>query len=247
MTVNDTPDPGMDDGLLVRYLDGELDATERQRLDAAIAHDVALAQRLVTLRHRSGTLRSLLQQTDVPFDAPGVRSIETARSVSNTPRRWLRAAAILLLLGGAVAAVPPLRAWVVTQVQRVTGALPDMEPPPTASEPLDRFATSFTTSASTIDIEITSAQAGGRLIVRIEDVESASAEVRRPRDEGEGVTWLPTGTLRITSAPASTAEYDIVVPRAVDSVRVRLPGAQPVVYATSDVANRRRVFELGPR
>lgn len=243
MTTNDTPQPGIDDGLLVRYLDGELDAAEQQRIDAALAHDRVLVQRLETLRRRSGTLRSLLERSDLPFEGPGVRSIESARA-PRTSRVWLRAAAVILLLGGAIAAVPPLRAWVVTQVQRVTGNSGNDETP--APAPADAgFATSFVVTSTTIDI-VVGRQAGGRLIVRVEDVTEATASVRRTRDQGEEVMWQ-AGTLRITSTAASTAEFDVVVPASVTTVRVRLPDAEPIVYTTAEPSNRSRVFDLGPR
>ncbi len=63
MTSNEFADAATD-AELIRYLDGELDEAERTRMDAALAHDPALAGRLETLRRRNARLRALLNATD---------------------------------------------------------------------------------------------------------------------------------------------------------------------------------------
>jgi hypothetical protein len=58
MNANHTPENR--DADLIRHLDGELAAGERLRIEAALATDAGLAERMAVLKHRSARLASLL-------------------------------------------------------------------------------------------------------------------------------------------------------------------------------------------
>ena len=68
--MNDGLFPGAsaaaDDGELIRYLDGELDALARARLERVLAADPAVARRLETLRRRGERMNRLLAASDAP-------------------------------------------------------------------------------------------------------------------------------------------------------------------------------------
>jgi anti-sigma factor RsiW len=84
MTVNRSPGNAASDAELIRYLDGELNADERARVDAAVAGDVALADRLARLRARDERLRALLADAD-PSEAD-TRAANPATRTAGEPR-----------------------------------------------------------------------------------------------------------------------------------------------------------------
>jgi hypothetical protein len=84
MTVNRSPGNAASDADLIRYLDGELNADERARVDAAVAEDVALADRLASLLARGERLRALLADSD-PSEAEA-RATNPATPAAGGPR-----------------------------------------------------------------------------------------------------------------------------------------------------------------
>lgn len=84
MTVNRSPGNAASDADLIRYLDGELNADERARVDAAVAEDVVLADRLARLRARGERLRALLADGD-PSEAD-TRAANPAAPTAGQPR-----------------------------------------------------------------------------------------------------------------------------------------------------------------
>ena len=91
MTANDSPDITHDaagDAELIRYLDDELTAAERVRLEASLAVDPQRTARLATLRRRGRRLQALLAGSDPanseveaadPTRMDGVFRLESAR------------------------------------------------------------------------------------------------------------------------------------------------------------------------
>jgi hypothetical protein len=245
MANHETRPGRIDDADLVRYLDGELDADTRARIERAVDADPELAVRLDTLRRRGSRLHRLLSETDPPVPAARPPAHGTAG-----PRAWdrplLRAAAIVGLLAAVVAAVPPLRAWVVDTLFRGGG-----EPAPVDVVPFphelrgtaDTMTVQFAVPAPTFDIELINPQRGGRLTIRVIDADRGSAELAT-RGGGENLLAIPAG-LRIINSAASTASYVVEVPSTVRAIRVRMPGSPLLQYPTLDPANRERVIEFG--
>lgn len=102
----------IDDDTLQAYVDGELDASEAARIDAALAHDDVLARRVRQARALRAQLRAafdpvldepvpqrlsaLLQAPAAPAAAPFVRPASGHGTVRRrAPRRWLVTGAAL--------------------------------------------------------------------------------------------------------------------------------------------------------
>ncbi len=246
----ETTSPGASDAQLVRYLDDELDAEDRARVEAAVEADAALAARLETLRRRGRTLHGLLAATDPPVPArtpPGVVSIASAPSKreAQPPTTWLlRAAAVILVLAGVVSLVPPLRAWVVESLQRLAGTASEMVPPP--PPPLlaapDTMNVDFAHEHTSFDVELIATQPEGRVRIRIADVERASAEIHT-RTAAEELFPIPAG-IRFINTPTSVADYEVTVPSVVRIVRIIIAGRRIAEYPALAPENRERIFEL---
>src|SRR3954471_21245275 len=114
----------LDDGELM-VLDGdasELDASRREHL----AGCARCAERLRVLKGHSRHVSSLIAEIDLPADfrSPSLPAELEVRSIRPwwAQQGWRRAAAVLFVIG-ALAAVPPVRAWTVGWVKRQIAAL----------------------------------------------------------------------------------------------------------------------------
>jgi hypothetical protein len=247
MTLERLPGRTPDDGELVRYLDGEASPDERTRIETEAASNPELAHRLAVLRHRATRLSALLEEADVAAPDRLTPAIPLRPRPAPGPWHspWLRAAAAVLLLVSVTLAVPPLRARVIDGLQRILGRTESgtTAPTPLITLPsIDTFSVGFHAPSVTFLIELQSAQAGGRLIVRVADVTEGSVEVRA-RHGGEESPFVWSEGLRINNTPASTAEYEIVLPRHVRDVTIRIPGSSDTGWNTTVTAQR--IFELG--
>ena len=228
-----------DDAMLVRYIDNEASDEERAQVDAAALADATIATRLEQLQRRSHAARAAMRSADMPTPA-SLHAFDTNRPpTADGSRPWLRAAILLGALGLGAFAVPPVRAWILDAVgladRQETGKAPVPEP-----VPIDTVAIFFDAPPEFL-IELEEAQRNGQLIVRVADVEQASAELRTPGGT-ESFFVIPEG-IQIVNGDVSTAEYEITLPRTVRDVRIRIPGAEDVTYTTA--GNERRVFLLG--
>jgi len=232
------------DAELVRYLDGELDAAGRARVEAAAAADADVAARLDMLRRRGNRLRRMLERTD-PVAPPARAQPEEAVKLAGSPALTLmRAAAVLLVLVGVVTLVPPLRAWIVEQWQRVA---PSAEPAAPGQPPLlrtpDTVSIAFPATYQSFDFELIARQEAGTIRIRVADVEQVAAEMHT-RTNTEEFFRFPGG-LRIVNTATSVADYDIVVPPRVRIVRVTIAAEKIAEYSTRQEEGKERVFELG--
>jgi hypothetical protein len=273
MTAKNPPD-AVPDADLVRWLDGELDDTERARVEAAVAEDPALAQRLEQLRRRARAFGTLLRAADPVANGaaePAVRSdgeresklveLDAAwaaqQGVEPHPVRpyrplpaWARAAALVAFLLAASLFVPPVRAWIAGVLAPVLGRseeapLRGLAVPPSAAEaPIDTLSVTFVTDAAAFTIEFAAVPAAGALTVERAQSDSASASVYTAGG-GEELQRIRTDLLRISNASTSTADYRVALPASVTQVTVRLPGREDGVWRIEAGAEPRRVFPLG--
>src|SRR5687768_8879928 len=107
-----------DDGEIVRWIDGALGSGERAALEAHTARCPQCSARRDVFARRTRRLSEMLAAIDVQVPIGTFRLSVTSRVTSRPayvlriPVRWRVAAVLALLLGGA-AAVPPVRAWIV--------------------------------------------------------------------------------------------------------------------------------------
>jgi hypothetical protein len=273
MSTNRSPGSGdiaVSDADLIRYLDGELTLDERQQLDAVLAMDAALTQRLSVLRRRSARLSTLLAAASPgafetaaanPAPAPaGVTPISAARTARMTERRedrraratsgeriWLRAAIVLLAVLGTAMAVPPVRAWVVDRLERIAGNAvtePAESPPqPAPAPPTENFSVSFAIDGPSFVVEIMASQMSGRLTLRSGEAAEGRADVQGEYAGESFVVISARQTLRIQNTPASRANYIVALPSNVREVSVRLADGREV-QVTLGSGTTERVIEL---
>ena len=232
----------LEEGVLVAWLDGELEGAERQAVSAHLEACEPCAVRAAALEARSGRIRSALDRADPagPTEAEWREVLETARrrdrrTVPHAPfgisaPRWRKAAGWILALAAAGAlTTTPVRAWIGDRwdAMRAVGELaPTIAPPP--ESPADgRAELSFETRGPELDVMVQTAQVEGTMTVRFGDDGDATVRVL-----GGGTEHLTVGGagLRIANDPASTTSYELVAPEGVARVVVAV-GARPVVVA----------------
>ena len=206
----------MDDGELIRLLDGECSAEEQARIARHVATCPVCAQRQEGLGGLANGVTAAL-----------VRGDEPVRSVRVPKRTWrigaFRAAAVLLVVsvGVAAASAPPVRAWLSARWAELRGLVGSRS----TSETAVAGATTvrFVPATSVFTIELAGQQDGGVLTIDLSPDSLASATVIRGR-RIEEIVVLPE-RLRIVNQPGDRASYDVRLPSNVTEVRVRIADA----------------------
>lgn len=239
MTTTPMTTGHLPDGDLVRLLDGEMDAPERTHTEAHLAACAECRRRLKTLRRRSIRLGELLIASD--WEIPPLRPPRAAPASHS----WLRAAALVAVLLGAVMLASPARAWIAEWVGARWNALasaPEAAPGP-QTPPVQQAGpgtrVQFTPTGDEFDLEFTTRQAGGTVRVEPHGAAFVSAEVLRD-DVGTDLLVLPNG-LRVRNAAESTAEYRVMVPAHLRRVRVRVAGDAPTVLTGEEIRGGRTI------
>lgn len=220
----------LQDGELVRLVDGELASEERSAAEAhlracdrcRLARD-RIAERTATV---SGAL-ALMDRDSAPSLPPAAPAPE-ARSA-----HWLRAAAIaaLIITVGALGS-STVRAWIATRWEAVHGPVAKVFES-TGDRGPETFGTAvrarFVPRSGAILVRLESRPAGGVLVVETSQDDSGSVLFFAGTDEG--ILILPTG-LVIQNAPDSRADYRLVVPREVTSITT-ITGADTLAVLSS--------------
>ena len=227
------------DAELVGILDGGEDAPAPDR--AVHLDDCArCADALETLRADSRLVGELLEIA--AFEEGGHRSSTErwrgtraeppARRVLRAASPWWKAAAILVLVAGPLAAFPGVRAWVVEQV---TG--PPEPAVEAVAEPLDASSTiiRFTPDPGDFVVEFEPGTAGTIALVR---GDGAEAELRA--SDGAPETVVSASSLQIRNA--NVARYELRLPAGVTGVWIRR-GERAVALSASQI-DRRAVVQL---
>ncbi|HEX8451164.1 MAG TPA: zf-HC2 domain-containing protein [Longimicrobium sp.] len=244
-------DEHLDDGALVRLIDGEAADGERAGVEAHLAACPVCAARLGSLRRRSVNLGVLLARGD--FAVPAAPSDELAarrEARRAAPRSWLRAAAVAaLVVVGAGLFSSPVRAWfrdilggAGSGASVATQPAPPPASAPNASSPSSGARIRFTPQGEEMGVEIAHPQAGSALVLERASSSTATAEVRAPVGALGDLLVLPTG-LRIANRAnsPSAAEYHVAVPITVQRVRVRIGTAPSITVSAAELARGRRI------
>lgn len=223
------------DDELLRYLDGELDAADRGRVERHLEGCPDCRREVASLRRTSERLSEDLERAGLP---EALREFEPTRSPpgSGTRRGIVAAAATVLLLVAAagLAAVPgsPLRAWLSESLAEVSAWLVDDPEPAEAAaaglavEPHD----------GAVVVAVDGAERGATVRVRIVNGAYAAVWARGARYHtaaGRVDVREPTGDIRV-QLPRSAVRVELridgepVFVRAGGSVEVMAPGVDSV-------------------
>ncbi len=235
-----------DEGLIQAYLDDELSDEDRRGLEDRFDREPRWAEAFRAASARSDELSQALALLDEPPTSDGVpawiSSLSGRRGRAVAPRNpsasipWARAAILVLVFGGAMAAgLPgsPVREW----LGRTLG-IGGTEPAPVAVAPAAAEAAPAVDAGSDeVGVRV-SGQAGN---IRVEVATlPAGAEVRvRLIDGGAAGVFGPTGTRFRTS----DGRVEVLNPDRV--VRVELP--RTLGEATITVGGQVYLRKLGPR
>jgi anti-sigma factor RsiW len=209
----------VEDGALVRYLDGE-EAGERPDVAAHLEGCDRCAARMAELARAADTLATALRAADVPVPHGRPRS-----------RRGLRVAAALLVIVGVGGSSRPVRAWILERAEALWGVVTgrtEAAPAPAAPVPPRSASVAFVPTGNDFTLEVTGHQEDGVLQIETVGGDTAVAVVRGGSG-GEDLVVLPS-TLRIVNRPTSTASYLIRVPARLTRVRVLVGAGTPRDY-----------------
>lgn len=228
----------IDDGVLVRYLDDELSASEREGVERHADACIECTERIDVIRRRSETLGRLLREVDAAWVAPRA----AARQGRRRPvlSRKLVAAAAVLLVVAAVSVVSPLRAWIVERSQALwafvigspasEGEGPHDDLAPAQQQPF--ASVSFMPDARTLVIEVAERQVAGT--VTVESVASSMVSATIIDGVGPGDLVVLPGRLRIANTTSSTASYRVAVPPEIERVEVWVAGTAVATVQPSE-------------
>jgi len=214
----------LEDDTLVRQIDGALEEEEISIVPLHLESCGPCADRLATLGRRLERLHELLTVTDAPVPT---MTLGTSRRFA--PSRAIAiAAVVLLVLGSAVIAVRPARAWIVERTLELwtlmTGGADEVVPrDDEAVAPLaPATAVSFAPSGDHFLIQVSGYQHAGTVTVETAAVPEVTAEVRGGAAT-EDLVVLPDG-LRIVNTIESAADYRILLPATLGEITVEIAG-----------------------
>jgi hypothetical protein len=230
------PGAHLDDGALVRRLDGELDRVEDYRVEAHLAACDECRAELDAIARLSRRVSDALPLVD--FD-PGVHPLTTPASArrpdlslgrqrARTPSPWpgspvWRAAAALAFVAGLALAIAPVRAWIAERLgfgaERPAAETVSPEDRPPSAPTGGGVRVAFVPTGERFTIRVSTPQAAGALHIVTASGDTATGEVLGPGDAD--LLVLPDG-LGIRNVPSSTADYRVVVPRRLAAIEVRV-------------------------
>ena len=176
---------------LLAYLDDELDGSQRAAVAEHLLGCRSCAARLDGLRSASMALSEALASLDVAPPEADFRTKRESEVSRGTPRAgrvsWIKAAVLVLTVGGAsAAAIPgsPVREWIVQSVDRMLGADERGEEQVPPAQP-----------ASDIS-GVAAKPLYGRIVVDLLDVTPGTTLRVRLVDGPEAAAWSAAGRYR---------------------------------------------------
>lgn len=224
-----------DEATLLGLMDDALEGDERDAAEAHVRGCIACRAEMEHLQRRMRRLEEMLARTDFPLPEPKVVPLRPrARATS----RWMRAAAVVLVTLGAAALATPARAWIASWLSGLAPK-PRVEakhtpPPPPVGAPAQSSQVRFPVHGPTFTLTVARTQRAGGVVIRASSSGAATAEVVAGTAD---LLVLPDG-LRIGNAPGSAAEYVVVLPPSVRTVRIRVGDRAPVTLRTATLGAR---------
>lgn len=235
---------------LLRFIDNDATPLERSQFSSHLLACTRCADEAGAVREDAAlfaaTLRAAAWEDELPA-RPSFAAIVAARqaraSAGVVPLRrawrgvpaWARAAAVLLVVAGPVAAVPAWRDWLV---QTLTGGadVTDSAVAPQVQAAPEGAGTrvGFVPAGPTFTVQFDAAQAAGEL--RISLAASASEGTLAMENAASEEPIYSASTLRIRNSSVSAATYVLALPQSVRTVRVRVGEADVRTVGAEEIA-----------
>lgn len=213
------PSAHLDDGALVRRLDGELEPAEATAVEAHLAACDRCRAELDALAALSTRFSDALPLVDAP-----VLPLPRSRPASpwHAAPIW-RAAAAVAFVAGLALAITPVRAWIAERLGLSAERPVETAAPAGPTEPATASGVrvTFIPTGERFRVLLTAPQRSGALRLETTPGDTASGEILGPDDAD--LLVLPDG-LGIRNTAFSTTDYRVVVPRDVAEIEVRVAG-----------------------
>jgi hypothetical protein len=222
----------MEDGDVIRLLDGECPPDEARRFRAHLQRCERCRHNMDELSRLSQEFSSALQLADepgTPHDASPPEVVGAIRPA--VPRshwtRWriTRAAAAIVVIAAALSATPA-RAWLAQRwhdLRSLVAGAPVEQPEvtPAAAQPGEpRSVITFTPAGPQFTLLVAHTQPGGTLYLTVDATASASAGIVGG-DGSEEIVVLSNG-FQIRNAATSTASYQVRLPNHLEFIELRI-------------------------
>jgi hypothetical protein len=234
----------LEDGLLVQYLHGELDAEMQQALAAHLDRCPPCRAQSDRLQQRMRDATDALQLSAFPEPRPqewrallaSVRREAAARR--RAARLRLAAGWIIGVAALAGAASSPVRAWIA---QRWSNANSDAQPAVQIDQQTPGTAgLTFVPGGTVLEVNLESTQSGGFLALRF--TEDPLVNVSVAGGASEQFAW-GRNVVRIINQTRSSASYTVTVARSVERVTVQVGQLPPIALSRSTVGTE--TVEIG--
>jgi hypothetical protein len=218
----EAPDRHLDDGAVVRRLDGELDPAEAGVVETHLAGCDRCRAELDAIAALSARFSEAVPHVD---PAPEPRVVRARRASAWHASPIWRAAAAIAFVAGLALAIAPVRAWIAERLGAGAGR-PAAEsaasgdrahPEPSAGG----VRVAFVPTGEEFRVLVTAPQEEGWLRLETTPGDTATGELVGAADAD--LLILPDG-LGIRNDPFSTSDYRVVVPRDLARVEVRVAG-----------------------
>lgn len=215
----------LEDGELIRLLDGECDSAEERRFRPHLEACSVCQRNADTLRRLSQQFSTAVVELEEP--TPPARAKPPWRAMRPRLRRSLLSGAGVLAVVASLFAVTPVRAWMAERWEAIRTLILGSEADDQQGQQASSVVSFVPTGASFL-IDFTGTQSRGTLSLTVDSVASASARIVGGGGNDE-IVVLREG-LRIRNSAESSASYELRLPRYLESVEVRVAGEVVVRY-----------------
>ncbi len=225
--------PHVDDGALLALLDGELDSSERRRVDAHVSACADCVARRDEMRFATRRVTAALEALDVPEswrempaalrEAAESVPVPLARARASRTARLSRrsvavAAGMTFLLAAGAYAVPgsPVRGWIDGGLEAVTAWIEGGSGAPVGAGPSQ---VSVLPDAGAVRVAVVGGRDGQSLTVRMSDETAASVVA------GDANFHVEPGVIEVSGA---AGEIHVILPRGAASASVMIDDTEVV-------------------
>jgi hypothetical protein len=236
---------------LLRLIDNDTTPLERSQFDSHLLACARCSEEAATMREDASlfaaTVRTAAWEDELPAARVSFAEIVAARdaraAAGVVPLRrgwagvpaWARAAAVLLIVAGPVAAVPAWREWLVQKLTGGAGVQTEFvrEQQPAVEALSSRVV--FEPESPAFVVQLDAAQSAGEL--RIRPAASGREGSLAMENAATEEPIYSANTLRIRNSAASAATYVVELPESVRTVTVRIGEADVRTVTAAEIGS----------